>query len=164
MTRDEVLTLLKEQRAAFDARVAAIPTDRFDTPVPGGHHSPKQIVAHVSAYEHLVVERIRSARLGERTAFDRDRVGWEAFNERVWEESAPVDADVVLATSARNFLSLLEEVGSLSDAELTGMRGAAASIDPAWLRDRSLAELIGIDCFEHYPMHFAQLEAAAVQA
>jgi hypothetical protein len=164
MTRDEVLTRLKAQRAEFDTRVHAIPPEALDAPVPGGAHSPKQIVAHVNAYEQLVVERLRAARLGEKTEFDRDRVGWEVFNERIWEESEPLATDVVLARSARCFLSLLEEVASLGNAELSGSRGVAAAIDPAWLQGRTLSELIGVDCFEHYPMHFAQLEAAAAGA
>jgi hypothetical protein len=164
MTRVEVLSRLKHQRAQFDARVSAIGDEEFDRPAPGCSHSPKQIVAHVSAYEQLVVERIRAARLGEETAFDRDRVGWEAFNARVWAETELLAADVVLTRSARHFLSLLEEITTLADLELVELRGAAAGIDPAWLKGRSLAELIGIDCFEHYPAHFAQLEAAAVPA
>ena len=161
MTRDEVLTQLKLQRAAFDARVNAIPHQLLDQAVPGGAHSPKQIVAHVSAYERLIVERLRAARVGEKTEFDRDRVGWEAFNERIWAESAPAAVDAVLARSARDFLALLEEVASLANAELSETRGVATTIDPAWLKGRPLSEVIAIDGFEHYPMHFPQLEAAA---
>jgi hypothetical protein len=161
MKRDEVLGKLKQHRAEFDRRVAAIPAEALDLPAPGCAHSPKQIVAHVSAYEALVVERLRAARLGEQTEFDRDRVSWEAFNDRIWLESAEKATDGVLYSSSRGFLALLEEVAALSGAELTELTGVTASIDPAWLKGKSLAELIGIDCFEHYPAHFAQLEAAA---
>ena len=70
-------------------------------------------------------------------------------------------ADAVLSQSARDFLSLLEEVASLANAELSDAHGVAAGIDPAWLQGRTLWEVIGVDAFEHYPMHFAQLEAAA---
>jgi hypothetical protein len=163
MTRDEVLTRLKAQRAEFDARIHAIPGDSLDEPAPGSLHSPKQIVAHVSAYERLIVERIRAARLGEKTEFDRDRVGWEAFNKRIWAESAAQSVGVVMSQSARDFLTLLEEIAVLANSELAETRGVAAAIDPAWLQGRSLAEVIGVDAFEHYPMHFAQLEAAAAQ-
>ncbi|MDR3687278.1 MAG: ClbS/DfsB family four-helix bundle protein [Coriobacteriia bacterium] len=161
MTRDEVLERLKAQRAEFDARVHAIPGDSLDEPVPGSLHSPKQIVAHVNAYERLIVDRLRAARLGEKTAFDRDRVGWEAFNDRIWAESAEQPAEVVLSRSARDFLELLEEVAILGNAELSETRGVTAAIDPAWLQGRSLSEVIGVDGFEHYSAHFAQLEAAA---
>lgn len=161
MTREEVLERLRTQRAEFDARVSAIPEHALEVPAPGCEHSPKQIVAHVSAYEHLIVERLRAARLSEETHFDRDHAGWEEFNRRIWVEARDLDADVVLARSARDFLTLLEEVSALSNDELSQLSGVSAAVDPAWLQGRSLAELIGVDGFEHYGMHFAQLEAAA---
>jgi hypothetical protein len=163
MTRDEVLAELKSRRTEFDTRVEAIPLEAMDVPVPGGVHTPKQIVAHVSAYEALMVERLRAARLGETTALERDREGWERFNERIWAEASAEPVDVVLARSARTFLALLEEVGVLGDEELDGMCGVTSAIDPAWLGGHTLAELIGVDGFEHYPMHFGQLEAAAAR-
>jgi len=161
MTRDEVLEKLKAHRTEFDARVSAIPTEALDALIPGTTHTPKQIVAHVSAYDRLIVERLQAARLGEMTCFDRDRTGWEAFNARIWAEAAELEVDVVLSRSARDFLSLLEEVASLANAELQSLVGVAAGLDPAWLQGRSLSEAIAIDGFEHYPMHFAQLDAAA---
>jgi hypothetical protein len=67
----------------------------------------------------------------------------------------------VLERSAWIFLQLLEEVAVLTDSELNGHAGVTAAIDPAWLAGRTLAELIGIDAFDHYPMHFSQLKSAA---
>ena len=164
MTREQVLERLKSTRAEFDALVGSIPDSALDRPIPGSSHSPKQIVAHVSAYERLIVERLRAARFGEATDLERDRVGWEAFNGRVWTESADTPADAVLARSARDFLALVEEVGMLGDRDLASVSGLAAQIDPAWLQGRTLGEVIGVDGFEHYPMHFAQLQLAAQQA
>ena len=160
MTRDEVLAKLREQRAEFDGRLQAIPRRALDRPISGATHSPKQILAHVSAYERLIVERLQAARLGETTEFDRDRAGWEAFNDRVWAETAGLPVEVVLARSATDFLALLEEVAGLADAELVEERGVTAAVDPAWLQGRALWEAIAVDGFDHYPMHFAQLEAA----
>jgi phenylalanine-4-hydroxylase len=161
MTRDEVLDQLKRERAEFDKLVDAIPADAMDEPVPDGVHSPKQIVAHVSAYEQLIVERLRAARLGQTTDLDRDRVGWESFNDRIWSESESVDAEIVLTQSARMFLAMLEELASLPDSEFGALSKVAEAIDPGWLRGQALWEVIGVDTFEHYPMHYAQLEAAA---
>jgi len=162
VTRDEVLDRLRTSRAAFDARVTRVPAAAFDRVVPGGTHTPKQIVWHVAAYDRLMVERLHAARDGETTAFDRDRIGWEVFNERTWSEGAGPDPQSVSATASRVFDALLLEVGRLSDEELAGPVGVSAHIDPAWLDGRPLWELIGIDGFEHYPMHFGALEAAVV--
>lgn len=162
MTRDEVLDRLRATRAEFDARVSRISDASFERLVPGGTHTPKQIVWHVSEYDRLMVERLRAAREGRTTAFERDRVGWEAFNERTWSEGQDLDAETVKSTAGRLFEELLAEVGLLSDDELAGATGSSANLDPAWLGSRAPWELIGIDGFDHYPMHFRSLEAAAV--
>lgn len=161
MRRDEVLAKLSETRAEFDRLVGAIPAERLTETVPGGAHSPKDIVFHVAAYDDLVVRRLRSGRDGGTTAFDRDRDSWEAFNERIWGEAEGVDASAAMARAAKIYLDLFEEVARLSNDELTTTTGITAHIDQGWLQGRTLAETIGVDCFEHYPMHYAALAAAA---
>jgi len=161
VTRDEVLDRLRRARAEFDAKVTLVAQDRFELVPDGFGHSPKDVVAHVIAYEELIVERLRAARLGETTAFDRDRDGWKAFNARVWADAARTSSEHVLVRSTLVFNDLITEVELLDDAELSTQAGITAHIDPAWLEGRSLADLIGIDGFEHYPMHFSLLEAAA---
>lgn len=164
MTRDEVLDRLRTARAAFDDKLAAIPAEAMDIPTPGGAHSPKEIVAHVAAYDELIVERLSAARRGETTAFDRDRVGWEAFNERIWAEAREKQTADVFAHAEEVFWELLGEVAALSDDELATPSGATATLDPAWLGDRQVWELVAIDGYDHYPMHFSALEAAATGA
>lgn len=161
MTRDEVLDRLRSTRAAFEQRMAAIPAEAFVAGVPGGTHSPKEVVHHLTAYENLIVERLQAARRGETTAFDRDRDSWEAFNDRIWIEAAEADPAVVLARSAEVFAELMDEVARLADEELAGVTGITAFIDPSWLDGQPMWDLIGVDVFEHYPMHFAALESAA---
>ena len=164
MTRDEVLERLRSVRAEFDARVAAIPADALEVAPAGFRHSPKEVVAHVNAYERLIVDRLRAARRGEQTALGRDREGWEAFNASVWARVAALDPMKVLADSKQVFSDLVAEVSLLDDGELTTTAGVTEYIDPAWLDGHELWELIGTDGFEHYPMHFDLLEAAALEA
>jgi hypothetical protein len=160
MTAEEVIARLRSTRGSFDEIVAGIPSENLDR-VPEGHaHSPKQIVAHVNAYEQLIVERLKAARAGETTAFDRDRQGWEAFNERIWQESESAHALDIIAASAQIFAELLSEVSRLTETDLGSSDGIAKYIDPTWLRGRNVGELIAIDAYEHYPMHFESLEAS----
>lgn len=160
MTRDEVLAKLKATRDEFDAKVAAVPRERFEVAPSGRTHSPKQIVAHVNAYEELITRRLLASRAGKMTEFDRDRDGWEAFNERVWAEASEADMDEVREQSDHVFAGLIHEVGRLEDAELNEVTGVTAAIDPAWLEGRTLAEMIAVDAYDHYPMHFDALDAA----
>lgn len=160
MTTSEMLMRLREARDVFDARLADVPESRFDVAPEGFSHSPKEIVAHVSAYDGLIVERLREAREGRTTAFDRDREGWEAFNTRVWSEAAAMEPMDVRAQATFAFADLVTEVAGLTDAELNEDSGATQHVDPAWLDDKTLAKMIAIDSYEHYPMHVDLLRAA----
>lgn len=160
MTRDEVVARLRFARAVFDEKLAAIPVDDLALPAPGQAHSVKDIVAHITAYDDLIVQRLISARHGSTTAFDRDRVGWEAFNERIWREVADLPAKAVLDRARNTFAALVHEVGQLSDDELGGRVGPTAALDPAWLQGRAPWELIAIDAYDHYASHYGALDAA----
>jgi hypothetical protein len=160
MTRDEVLARLRTARHGLEQRLAAIPPESLEVVPPGAAHSPRDIVAHVAAYDRLIVERLRLSRVGDTTSFDRDREGWEAFNERVWAECSRISAAEAIAEAALVFEELLTEVARLSDEELQTATGVTAALDPAWLAGRAPWELIGIDGFEHYPMHYEALERA----
>lgn len=161
MTRDEVLQRFAAERAVFDTKVDAVPSARFEEAGAARGHSVKDIVAHVAAYEELIVERLRAARAGETTAFDRDRDGWEVFNDRIWAEAATRGAREVVEHARAVYADLIEEVSRLTDEELAGRVGVSEALDDGWLAGRQLWELLGIDGFEHYPMHYEALEAAA---
>ncbi len=160
MTRDELLHWLLETRGEFNQLVAAIPREKLDKPIHGKKRSARDVIFHVVAYEDLIVQRLRMAQDGETTEFDRDRDGWESFNDRVWAEAPQTDVNTVLARSQRVFNELIEQVRVLQEDELNDSRGIVRYLDPAWLDGRPLWEVIGIDAFEHYPMHYEELKKA----
>ncbi|MDO8987432.1 MAG: ClbS/DfsB family four-helix bundle protein [Coriobacteriia bacterium] len=163
MSRDEVMERLQFTRIRFDRRIAAIPIEKMDALVPARAHTPKQVVAHINAYEALIVERLQAARTGNTTALFRDRVGWQEFNEQVWADSVDTSVHEVLEQSQRVFKALIHEIMMLTDGDMCDDTGIMAHIDPAWLQGRTLAQVIGVDAFEHYPMHYDELELAAAQ-
>lgn len=160
MNREEVLQRMHSARAVFDEKLQACPPDRLEAQIPGHVHTVAEIVWHVSAYDDLMVRRLRAAHEGETTEFDRDRVGWEQFNERVWDEAAETTAPEALARARQAFAELIGEIEQLNDAELNEPVGIVEHLDPAWLEGRALWELIAIDGFDHYPMHYEQLDEA----
>ena len=129
MTRDEVLARLTTERAEFDRRIEALDPAVFSRVAAGRVHSPKEILVHVTAYEQLIVERLRAARAGTTTAFDRDRIGWEAFNERLWREAGDVDEDVAKAQAGDVFAALIAEISQLTDGDLNGTTDATRALD-----------------------------------
>ncbi len=161
MTRDEMLDRLRGERALFDAKVALVRPEAFDAPPAGFEHSPREVIAHVTAYEALIVERIEAARRRETTAFSRDRAGWEAFNEETWRAVHSIPAAEVMRRAGEVFAALVAAVEGLTDADLVGDTELTRHLDPEWLLNRSLAEMIEIDGFGHYPDHYAVLDEAA---
>ncbi|MDP2233991.1 MAG: ClbS/DfsB family four-helix bundle protein [Actinomycetota bacterium] len=163
MSRDEVMERLQFTRIRFDRRIAAIPIEKMDVLLQARTHTPKQVVAHINAYEALIVERLQAARTGNTTALFRDRVGWQEFNEQVWADSVDTPVHEVLEQSQRVFKELVHELMLLTDSDMLDDTGIMAHIDPAWLQGRTLAQVIGVDAFEHYPMHYDELDLAAAQ-
>ncbi len=161
MNRDEVLQKLRSAREIFDAKLDAVPADRLDAAIPGHVHTVAEIVWHIAAYDELMVQRLRAAHEGLTTEFDRDRDGWEQFNERIWAEAAEKPAAEACDHAREVFAELLGEIEQLNDAELNAPVGVVEHLDPAWLEGRALWELIAIDGFDHYAMHYDQLDAAA---
>ena len=58
------------------------------------------------------------------------------------------------------FASLVQEVSRLTDEELNASVASTAALDPAWLEGRAPWELIAIDAYDHYPLHYEALDAA----
>jgi hypothetical protein len=161
MNRDQVFDKLRSARAVFDAKVASVPIERLDSAIPGHVHTVGEIVWHVAAYDELMVSRLRAAHEGATTEFDRDRVGWEQFNERVWAEAAEKSGAEAVEHARAVFDDLVGEIGQLNEAELNQPVGVVEHLDPAWLEGHALWELIAIDGFDHYAMHYEQLDEAA---
>jgi len=74
------------------------------------------------------------------------------------------DTGTVKAQSREIFADLLSEVETLTDADLNDLTSLSSALDPAWLDGRPLWELIAIDAFEHYPMHYDALDGARAQS
>ena len=164
MTRDEVVFRLRNGREAFDKAVAEVPPNALDAPIEGLEHSAKQIVAHVTAYEQLIVERLIASRHGATTSLEPDSEGWEAFNSRMWNEASTGKPRKVLSRAADVFGALVHEVDQLSDEELNAATGATAALDPRWLQGRAPWQVIAEDAYDHYRQHLPALEKAGAAA
>lgn len=164
MTKSEVMELLRSRRALFDAKVAAVPRDALDEPIPRSTKTVKEIVAHVSNYEQLIVDRLISAGHGAGTALRHDQLGFGRGNDLDWPDVTTRAPEQVLRRAADVFDALMQTVGDLSDDELNEAIGATAALDKEWLQGRAPWEMIAIDAYDHYPMHFPALDAAIERA
>lgn len=161
MRRDELLLKLAIARRIFDDKVGMLPPDSLDEEVPGYGHSVIQLVSHVSAYDHLIIERLASAGHGAMTALDPDRGDRERFEEESWRFGGSVRSDKVLSRAEADFRTMAQQIGEMAEEELNARVGAAAALDTGWLRGRPPWQAILADTAAHYSEHYAMLDAAA---
>lgn len=159
MTRDKLLLQMSVARKVFDDKVASLPPDALHECVDGFDHSVVQLVAHVSAYDHAIVERLASAGHGAMTSLAADRDS-DRFAEESWTRWDSWRPHKALERAQTDFETMKRHVGGLDESELLGQAGVAGAFDPRWLRGRLPWQAILRDTAAHYTEHFEMLDAA----
>jgi len=92
-----------------------------------------------------------------------DDICYATQNRQVAVKKLAPECDVVLTVGSANSSNSvrLVEVALDSGARASYRIDTAAEIDPAWLEGNAPWQAIGVDAFEHYPMHYDALDAAA---
>jgi uncharacterized damage-inducible protein DinB len=146
-TRDEVLALIREHRAALESALARIPEDRLEEPLLDGDWSAKDLMAHVTHWEMAFLSN-----LGEPPPPVRDQGSEEATNRAVYEHHRARSLADVRRELAETHRRLIERVSELDDDGLNAR--------PVPGQDRAVWQYIAGETWEHYPSHVAQLERA----
>ena len=155
VTKARFLDTLAQERAAWDALLAEVPTTRLEEPGPAGAWSIKDVIAHVTAYERWALRRLEIGRRGEPY------------------ERAPIDAieDVDArnaAYQAQDAGRALADIRAESDQVYAGLRALveaapdSALTDPAYFglpADIVPWELIAGNGYEHYHEHIPGIRA-----
>lgn len=145
MTRDEVLDLIRGGRAELEAALGRLDVARLETPgLAGGVWSAKDLMAHVTFWESLMVARLGGPKPAVEWAGDVD-----ATNAAVYE----ANRERLLADVRRDFdavhRDLVVRVEALSDDELNSPRPPVP--------DRVVWEAIRNETWGHYSEHVAAL-------
>ncbi len=147
MTKDELLTNIRRDRATLDALVASLSDAQMIAPELEAGWSAKDALAHITAWEQLSLKWIRTGRR-EEGSFTQETI--DAFNSGIYEaHRGDVLADV-LAESRASYAAML----SMAEA-LAGDLDAP----PAWAPARPLGEIISSNSDEHYREHIDQIQA-----
>ncbi len=146
MTRAEVLTLIRDGRSALEAALARLGAARLETPgLAGGEWSAKDLMAHVTFWESLMVARLGGPKPAVEWAGDVD-----ATNAAVYA----ANRERPLADVRRDFdavhRDLVARVEALSDDDLNAVRAPEDD-------DRVVWEQIEGETWGHYPEHAASL-------
>lgn len=113
--------------------------------------SAKDMLAHITFWQQVTVERLAAARRGEEPRAFGD---FQPVNERIFEERRTQPWEQVLAGAERTYAALTEQVRAIDEQMLT---------DPqrfAWTRGQALSASILGNGFWHPLEHVARFYAA----
>jgi hypothetical protein len=154
MTAVRLATILRHERALWDALLAQVGQERMDLPGVEGAWSVKQIVAHLTWYEGVVVEGAQQ--LLNTGRFVREGLRVLSMDERnviLAAQSKPRPVGEVLAESERVFEQLLAVVTGCPDEILNDPRrlGLPDDVVP-WT-------LVANNSYAHYQEHAQAIRA-----
>jgi hypothetical protein len=123
MTRDEIITSLREGRVEWQSLADGIPLDRMLEPISGSPWTVKDEIAHVTYYDRWTAGMLAALGRGEKAAhgelYDHPEPmatyagDIDAFNEIIRERYAPMSAPDVVAANHAAFADLTSAVEAL---------------------------------------------------
>jgi hypothetical protein len=154
MTAARLGTILRAGRARWDALLVEVGPDRLDVPGVDGTWSIKQIVAHLTWYDGVVVEGARQLmRTGSYVREGLRALSMDERNAILAGQSRTRPAPAVLAESERIFGQLLAVVAACPDDLLNDPRRLGLPDDVApWT-------LVANNSYAHYQQHAQAIRA-----
>lgn len=145
LTTTAALDRMDEGWNAFHDRVSSIPTERLANRIADDSWTLKQMLAHITAWHDLAVERLgKFASSGEPAEFEEHE---DVVNARAARAAEGRTVGEILLAMADSYRRLRREVGNLSDEQLAAHEG--------WASD-----MVGVNTWGHYEDHLADLAAA----
>ena len=158
-----VLATLQRIRARWDDLLGQVPAERMTLPGAAGAWSPKDVIAHVAAYEEWMALQLSGVLRGETHEIHAANVPPEADTLDIDQRNQVLYAlhrDRALV----DILSYAREVYYGLLANLQALPAAAyARTDYAWTRGQSVGQAIAGNTFVHYEDHIPAIEALLAQ-
>jgi DinB family protein len=150
MTAARLVDILRAERVQWNALLAEVGMDRMEIPGVEGAWSVKELVAHLTWYEHAVVDgarQVASTGAFTRPGDEDGAAGMDERNERIAAVSRPRPVSDVLAEADAVFGQLLNVIATcpddlLNDSRLIGLPGDI----PPWMR-------VANNSYAHYREH-----------
>ncbi|HEY7093487.1 MAG TPA: DinB family protein [Ktedonobacterales bacterium] len=154
MTGARLAEILRGERTQWNALLDQVGLDRMDIPGVEDEWSVKQLVAHLTWYEQVVLEGAQQAlNTGTFSRRRPDGVGLDEMNALIAEESRARPASDVLAEADAVFGQLLALIATCPDAILNDPQLLGLPDDmPPWMR-------VANNSYAHYREHEPALRA-----
>jgi hypothetical protein len=142
MNKDELLSAIQRDRASFDAVFAGIPPDRLEEHSLDDGWSPKDVLAHIMAWQQRCLAWIRNGG-GDEPVFTEE--GMAAYNKEVFEkhkDRTRQDIQSAFESTHNEFVAMIE-----------CMTPEVVAAPPAWADPIPLAAILSSNTDEHYRVH-----------
>jgi hypothetical protein len=158
MNKQELIRQIEVGRGEFETVLRSIPVGQIDAlKLPNGW-TPKDVAAHLGAWEQRTAEVLEALLHGGQPPEPMaDDLEMDAYNARVYERNRPVGSQVVLAAEQDAYKRLLALVKQSGEEDL---------YDPqrfAWTRGAPFYQSVLDNTSEHYEEHLPELRAALVK-
>jgi len=161
MSKEELLSSIRDERARLDAVVHALGEADLSEPSLDGGWSVKDVLAHIAVWERRLLTALEAAARGDVPVWPE--VGYtfrdtDRLNARDFEANRGRSLEDVRRESRRSFEETLGAIERFSEDDLT--RGDRWP----WANGMSLVQMMSPNTDEHYREHAAAIEARAEQA
>ncbi|PZS03659.1 MAG: hypothetical protein DLM69_02775 [Candidatus Chloroheliales bacterium] len=147
MNKAELLDDIRHEHERLEGLVGQLGEDQLTAPGVVGDWSVKDILAHITAWDRLLPGWLEAARIGAHPKLPSEGYSWadeDKLNEAIYKANKDAPPDKVMAGFQASYHRVLQEVGALSDEQLTEPQ------QYAWMHGKPLSSLVATDTSEHY--------------
>jgi len=156
MTRSHLLQLIQSEREVLEAALAQVREDRMDEPGVCGAWSVKDVLAHIAAWEELMVRCLREIQdraVPVLVPYGIPDDALDELNGQIREENREKPLDQVLEEFQRSYGESVRAVEATPEEELLAVgRVEELGNEPLW-------HMVAANTCWHYRDHGASLEA-----
>ena len=153
MNKPELLALMNDKYAELEQVLSPLSEAQWTTPGANGDWSIKDILAHLTAWQYVMLRRLHAAVRHEALDPQWQVAGEDidSMNARFFAENRARPAAEVHDDFRATYREIAGLVATLSDADLFEAGRFA------WLNDNTLWELVAGDTYEHYDEHMQSI-------
>jgi hypothetical protein len=149
MDKAKLLDEMRTKYAALEDILAPLDETQMTTEGVNGDWSIKDVLAHITAWQHRLLVWLHAATQNEEPAIsglDSDEA-MDRLNEQFYKENKSRPLDDVLTDFRTTYMQIVDEVQVLNEEDLT---------DPhrfTWMKGNPLWYIIAGNTYEHYQQH-----------
>lgn len=159
MHKVDFLKVFRAERTRLEMLLQAVGREWMEGAGVSGSYSIKDILAHLTAYNAVLVKWLNAAQVGQ-VYIDAvvDQPDLDARNAAVYALNKDRPPAEVLAIFRQTLDELEVCIEQLTDEELNDAERTAWFVEPRWGRKQALWQCIANDSYEHHQQHIPDIE------